>query len=423
MNNSFQQSRLYLSDLGIACALGRGKESVAHSLFKGSPSRQSERTLLSGKTIKVIDLPFEIDPRSIPQKAFSSRNNALLQLALEEIEPTVRQAIKRYGAHRVGVVLATSTSGMKEGETAFSQKSQQGTWPEVYTYSQQEVASPSLFTSHFFNLQGLSYTISTACSAGSKALCSAQRLLQADLCDAVIVGGVDTLCNMTLNGFDALGLLSKDLCNPFSKNRNGLTLGEGAAVFLMEKDTNNSLKDNAVEFLSSGETSDAYHMSSPDPSTTQAQRAIHEALSKANLTPQDIRYINLHGTATPMNDLVESHCISNVFDTTVSCSSTKALSGHTLGASGALEAGFLWLCLTYENQDPENKSSIPLPPHIWDHQADPEIAAIRFTSFQERIEPHQGKYHLLSTSFAFGGSNVALILSKLAETQPKTKRD
>lgn len=401
----------YLSDLGIACALGQGKDAVATSLFTGAASPQSSQTLLSGKTVTVMNLPFEVDPSFVSEKTFRSRNNALLQLALEEIASSVHQAIERYGPHRIAVILATSTSGMKEGEEALHQKITQGIWPETYVYSQQETASPSLFASHYFGLQGLSYTISTACSSASKALCSAQRLLQTGLCDAVIVGGVDTLCNMTLNGFDALGLVAKDLCTPFSKNRQGLTLGEGAAVFLMEKGNHDA--SGKIEFLSGGETCDAYHISSPEPSAHQAKQAIYQALEKAQLTPEDIAYVNLHGTATPLNDLVESHCISEVFGITLPCSSTKALSGHTLGACGALEAAFLWLCLAHEE-----KGSIPLPPHCWDHHVDPEIAPLHFAIHNAHVKPRGGRYHLISTSFAFGGSNAAVILSKDIEKEP-----
>jgi 3-oxoacyl-[acyl-carrier-protein] synthase-1 len=400
-----QTSPLYLPHLGIACALGYGKQAVAHSLFKGQSSLGSKKSLLSGMLTPVHGVPFSMPDLPPKFNDLNSRNNSLLRLALDEIAEGVQEALELYGSLRVGVILATSTSGMSVGEEGFSHKERTGYWPEGYEYSQQEIASPSIFASRYFGIQGPAYTISTACSSGSKALCSARRLIMAGICDAVIVGGVDTLCNLSLNGFDSLNLLSEKTCNPFSKNRSGITIGEGAAVFLMTKEKKSS--DLGIEFLSGGESSDSHHISSPDPNGEGSQTAIKDALEMASLGPQDIVYINLHGTATTLNDLIESHCIYRIFQSTVPCSSTKALTGHALGASGAIEAAFLWLSLSQEDG-----GTIPLPPHIWDGEKDPDLSPIRLSSIGERASPVKGKFSLMSNSFAFGGSNVSIILSK-----------
>jgi len=216
---------VYLPALGIVCSLGIGKEAVSQALFKGSTDTlNSHAFLLSGKIVPVARVLEELPDLPLAFKSLQSRNNCLLRLALDEIEGEVIQAKKNYGSSRVAVILATSTSGMLEGERGFTHREQRGEWPEDYHYEQQETASPSLFTSQYFGLEGPSYTISTACSSGSKALCSARRLINAGICDAVISGGVDTLCNLTLNGFDSLELLSDTICNPFSKNRKGINL-------------------------------------------------------------------------------------------------------------------------------------------------------------------------------------------------------
>jgi 3-oxoacyl-[acyl-carrier-protein] synthase-1 len=397
---------LSLPALGMACTLGAGKRAICQSLFGAHTSPLThQESLLSGRTTFVGRIPFELPALPLNLKFLDSRNNRLLRLALDEIEEAIHGAKEAYGAFRVGTVLATSTSGMKEGEQGFAIRQRTGKWPDQYHYGQQETASPSLFASHYCGVQGPSYTISTACSSGSKAFCSARRLIHAGFCDAVILGGVDTLCDLTLNGFDSLGVLSQTICNPLSKNRTGLTIGEGAAVFLMTRESLET--DTPIEFLGSGESSDAFHISAPDPEGMSAELAIREALSMAEIGIHDIGYINLHGTATSLNDKMESQCMNRIFGDTLLCSSTKALTGHTLGAAGAIEAGFLWLALSQEKN-----GTIPIPPHIWDGEKDPLLHPLRLSTPGERMAPINGRFTLMSNSFAFGGSNVSLIFSK-----------
>ena len=272
-----QPTTAYLPALGIVCALGQGKQQVSNALFGGQISDPSTYTqLISGRKVPILRVQSDLPHLPAEFKTLDSRNNRLLKMALDEIAPLVKKALEKYGKHRVGVILGTSSSGILEGENAFIYKKRSGNFPETYHYEQQETASPSIFTSRYFDLNGPSYTISTACTSGSKALCSAHRLLQANICDAVITGGVDSLCQTILNGFDSLDLISENICNPFSKNRDGITIGEGAAVFLMTKE---HLSDEApVEFLGGGESSDSYHISSPDPNGKGAELAIREGL-------------------------------------------------------------------------------------------------------------------------------------------------
>lgn len=398
-----QTIHTYLPALGIACPLGKGKQTVTQHLFNNQTSAAEYVTLLSGKRVPARYIPFELPELTRQFITLDSKNNRLLRVALDEVADAIQTAITRYGANRVSVVMATSTAGMLEEERGFAQKLHHGEWPKDYYYTQLELGSPSLFVAQYFALNGPAYTISTACSSGGKALCAAQRLIQAGICDAVITGGVDTLCNLTLNGFDSLELLSEKICTPFGQYRDGINIGEGAAVFLM---TREPLADNTVEFAGGGETSDAYHISSPDPTGKGAIAAIHAALQQANLTAADIDYINLHGTGTRLNDAMESDCTKTLFGNTP-CSSTKALTGHTLGAAGAIEAAFLWLALMQEQN-----GSVPLPPHSWDGVADPTLAQLHLTTVGERITATKNRFAMMSHSFAFGGSNVSVILTK-----------
>jgi 3-oxoacyl-[acyl-carrier-protein] synthase-1 len=269
-----------------------------------------------------------------------------------------------------------------------------GAWPHGYVYTRQELGNTAMFVARACGVRGPAYTISTACSSSGKVFASAARLIETGLCDAVLVGGADSLCRLTVNGFASLEAIAKDYCNPFSRNRDGINIGEGAAVFLMSREP------GAVALRGVGESSDAHHISAPDPAGTGAVQAMRLALAQAGLTPGDIGYVNLHGTATRLNDVMEGQAVASVFGADVGCSSTKALTGHMLGAAGACEAAFLWLAL--------RQADGALPPHIWDGDADAEIPPLRF------VEKNGGGpcTAMLSNSFAFGGSNVAVVLAR-----------
>ncbi len=354
---------LGLTALGIANCLGAGKREVAEALFQGSRAGLRTRTdLIPGRTVYVgaieADLP-ELAPALAP---FASRNNRLAQLALNEIGEEIDAAIAQYGRDRIAVVMGTSTSGIADGEAAFAFHAEHGVWPEGYDYRLQETGSLAEFVARSLGLTGPAYTIATACSSSGKALAAGARLIRAGFADAVLAGGVDSLCKMTVQGFAALECLSPGLCNPFSRDRDGINIGEGAAIFLMAP------QPAAIRLAGTGETSDAHHISAPDPTGKGAASAMAAALRQAGLTPADIAYLNLHGTATPLNDAMEGRAVHAVFGGATPCSSTKAMTGHTLGAAGACEAAFLWLTL-----NPATNPGNLLPPHICDGETDPEI--------------------------------------------------
>jgi len=246
----------------------------------------------------------------------------------------------------------------------------------------------------------VTYTVSTACSSSAKVFACARRLIAAGFADAAIVGGADSLCQMTVNGFNALQLLSASPCLPFSANRSGITLGEGAALFLLTPEPAD------IALLGVGESSDAHHMTSPDPEGLGAQRAMTAALEDAACGPEDVMYINLHGTASSLNDQAEAVGIAGIFgEETVPCSSTKGLTGHMLGAAGGCEAAFLCLQL-----DPALDTGL-LPVHAWDGMYDPALPRLRFVT-PGMPRPTGTHPAMLSNSFGFGGSNVALLLGR-----------
>ena len=383
----------YLNALGVICALGRGQADVSRSLFAGDCSgMRAESGWVPERVLPVAGVPGALATIPLELGQQSSRNNQLLLEAALQIDGEIRQAIQRYGAARVGIVLGTSTSGIDEASRGIARYLSDHRFPDDYDYQQQELSAPANFLADWLQLSGPAYVISTACTSSARALMSARRLLELGLCDAVICGGVDSLCKLTLNGFTALEAVSSERCNPFSVNRNGINIGEAAVLFLMTREP------APIALLGSGASCDAHHISAPEPTGKGALLAMRKALASARLKPEQIGYLNLHGTATQHNDAMESLAVANLFPDGVACSSTKPMSGHTLGAAGALEAAFCWLSLAHGR----------LPPHVWDGQADPGLPALQWARRGDTLK----KRCLMSNSFAFGGNNVSLIIAE-----------
>lgn len=388
---------IYLSDLAIINALGSGPEAVLENLLRGEQSGMHAcGPLLTGRSGVVGRVAGELAALPPDLAEYDCRNNRLLAATATQLESAIDALKSRFGPSRIAVIIGTSTSGIAEGEAAVAALAKEGKMPGAFHYRQQEIGTAAEFLTRYLGVDGPRYTISTACSSSAKAFASGRRLLDAGFCDAVIVGGSDSLCELTTNGFDALESMAPDVCNPFSANRNGINIGEGAALFLMSRDP------APVGLLGVGESSDAYHMSAPEPAGKGAEIAIRAALADAGLEPEQIAYINLHGTATIKNDEMESCVVDRVFGTGVQCSSTKSQIGHTLGAAGAQEIGLCWLLLDKMNEMRR------LPEHLWDGEADPELAAIGLTG----DDAHWEKGVFMSNSFAFGGSNVSVIIGR-----------
>ncbi|WP_266170214.1 beta-ketoacyl-[acyl-carrier-protein] synthase family protein [Dyella subtropica] len=391
--------KTYLNELGVICALGAGKAAVAEALFAGDHGGiRPEAGWVPGRDLPLAAV--RMDLPSIPEALAGhrdNRNNRLLLAAAQEIEAPIRAAIARYGSERIGVIIGTSTTGIDEAGQGIAGFRRDGAWPADYRYAHQELGGPAEFLAEWLDLAGPCYGISTACTSGARALLSARRLLRMGVCDAVLCGGADTLAGLPTNGFHALEALDDARCRPFSRNRRGINIGEAAALFLITREP------GPVELLGGGASSDAYHMSSPDPQGLGAQQAMRDALQDAGLDAAHIDYLNLHGTATEHNDSMESQAVAAVFAQGVPCSSTKSMTGHTLGAAGALEAAFCWLSLR------DSRAERRLPPHVWDGEADPALPALVFTQVGSHL-PAGGSRRLMSNSFAFGGNNTCLVL-------------
>lgn len=388
---------VFLPCLGIVSPLGHGKRANANGLFAGSTTGIVRRTdLVPGEAAVVGAVPELPLPPFRASGRFRSPTHRLLEMAHGEIEGDVAAAIRRYGAARVAVVIGTSTSGIAAMDTALAARDAGGAWPDGFDWHVEELGGVAEYAAELAGARGLAFAVSTACSSSANALGSARRLIETGMADAVLVGGVDALSRMTVAGFRALQLTAPGPCRPLSVNRDGINVGEGAALFLM------TAEPAPVSLRGVGASTDAYHISAPDPSGRGAIAAMAEALDEAGVAPQGLTYINLHGTGTALNDAMEAAAIGGLVGTGVPCGSTKGMTGHTLGAAGAIEAAFLWLALSREFGDER------LPPHVWDDAPDPALPPLRLVRPGDRRP--SGAACMLSNSFAFGGSNCALVL-------------
>jgi len=386
---------LAISHYTLSTALGAGRAATLGSLRAG-------RSGLAPASFLDVDLSTWIgevaglDAARLPPGLadFDCRNNRLAWLGLQQdgFADSVRAARKRWGAHRVAVLLGTSTAGLLETELAYRRRGSGGELPADVRYQErQNTYSLGAFVTHAFDLRGPSWVVSTACSSSAKVFASATRLIAAGLVDAAIVGGVDSLCQTTLYGFNSLELLSREVCRPWDAQRRGLSIGEGAAFALLEREA------SAPQgwLLGVGESSDGYHMSTPHPGGAGAMAAMRAALADAALAPSHIGYVNLHGTATPSNDASEDRAVHAVFGPATPCSSTKGATGHTLGAAGGVEAAICLLTLKHGL----------MPGGLNVRELDP---ALELNYLRENREAPLCA--VLSNSFGFGGTNVSLVL-------------
>jgi 3-oxoacyl-[acyl-carrier-protein] synthase-1 len=341
-----------------------------------------------------------VDAQRLPPalQKFDCRNNRLAELALlqDGFLDAVRAAVDRYGPRRVGVFIGTSTAGVLQTELAYRERDGggSGALPAWFHYATTHNSfSVADYVRRRCGLTGPAVALSSACASSAKAFGSARRMIEADLIDAALVGGTDSLCLTTLYGFHSLQLSSPAPCRPFDVARDGISIGEAAAFALLQR-APDSLDGDAVLLLGVGESSDAYHMSAPHPEGLGARRAMQSALAAASLDPDDIDYINLHGTGTPSNDRSESQAVTSLFGATTPCSSTKGATGHTLGAAGALEAVISALSL---------RNGL-MPGGVHTTRVDPTL-----TAHYIRDNKRARVTRVLSNSFGFGGTNCSLI--------------
>jgi len=399
-NNHALMTPVAITAYSALSACGAGNRALYQSLA----NNRSALTSLS-----LFNIPFPAYVGEIKQPLMSIREqladyncrNAQVALtALNDAEGGVRTAVEaakaKYGAHRIGVIIGTSTSGLYETEAAYGVLLDTGNMPDDFHFvTEHAYQATGRFMQLELGLTGVCFAISTACSSGAKAIAAGQRLINAGICDAVLVGGVDTLCRLTLRGFRSLELVASQPCTPMDRNRQGISIGEAAGLMLLEK----CHKDNAdrMKVLAVGESTDAHHMSTPHPEGEGAALAMRHALQLAGLQAGAVDYLNLHATATKINDHIESRAVFSVFGDSVPCSGTKGMTGHTLGAAGALETIIGLLALQYQ--------FIPGTQGLQILDDDCQCQVIKAPLSKKNIQI------AMSNSFGFGGNNASVIVA------------
>lgn len=323
--------------------------------------------------------------------AYDTRLARIVAVAVAELDGPLARARARWGRDRVAVLLGTSTGGIGESEQAYAHHRVHGALPAGYSVETSHALDATLpVVAALADLAGPAYVLSTACSSSAKVFAAAQRLIHLGVCDAALVGGVDSLCQLTIRGFAGLEVLSAAPCRPFCRDRAGINIGEGAALCLLEREG-----EGPARLLAVGESSDAYHMTSPHPDGLGARLAMERALQAAGLAPGDVDHINAHGTGTRQNDSAEGAAIAGLFGPGMTVVATKGYTGHQLGAAGATEVAFTVIAI----------AGGFVPMSVGAAPVDPEIA-VRVTTAREAMRTRAA----ISNSFAFGGSNVSVLV-------------
>jgi len=385
----------------VTTAVGRGADALLRALRERRGGlRPCGFDAYEGCHFELPTWIGEVDAlrRPVPEALarFDCRNNRLLEDALlqDGFAARVAEARERYGRSRIATILGTSTGGLLQAEAAYARRDAGGRLPADFLYMETlNASSTAVYAALRLGLDGPAWTVSTACSSGAKAFAAAERLIRAGLADAAVVGGCDSLCLTTLAGFGSLQLLSSQPCRPFDVARDGISIGEGAGLALLER-VDAPGAAGGVRLLGYGESSDGHHMSSPHPSGLGAELAMRDALARAGLAPAEVDYLNLHGTATPANDQAEAQAVRRVFGETVDCSSTKAWFGHLLGAAGAVEALVCVLAIEAGLKPGTLNLDTPDPACAIRVLADNQDAPVAVA---------------MSNSFGFGGSNCSVV--------------
>lgn len=384
---------------GLVCAAGIGRAALAQAV---ATQRSALRPNDFGATPLATWIgrvaAIESEPLPPPLRAWDCRATRLAWLALQSdgFAATVAAARDRVGAARIGVVLGTAAATIGASEQAYRDLDVDGGFPAALRNERLHTPHAlAAFVQEALALQGPGLTISTACSSSAKAFATAERWLQLALVDAVVVGGVDALCDSLLFGFNALGLVDAQPCRPFDAARRGISVGEAAGFALLERGP------GALQLMGHGESNDSHHMSSPHPRGLGAEAALDDALARAGIAAAAVDYVNLHGTATTLNDEVEAALVARRYAAGVHASATKGLTGHTMGAAGIVEAALCALAL----EDGLLSGSTPTP------AADPAFGAVFAGQFM--AQPTRRRIRIAAShSFGFGGSNAVLVFGR-----------
>ena len=390
------KKRIFLSQPALICCAGMNAADLYKACLTGDRSgfimKETGGKKYPVGQIKTELANVEIEDFGVPVYSSQTRIIKIINTALCQIEKQIEKLISKYGVENIGVCFGSCDNGSEASFAAHNTFFKNGSFPDNFNLRYQSTSLIAEFAAKKFKLGGPVFTAATACASGATAIMRGAELIRAGVCKAVIAGGADIVSQTVLLGFTALEAVSDELTNPFSKNRKGINLGEGAAFFILDTD---EISD--VELLGAGESSDAYHMTAPGTDGEGPVKAMKAALADAQIESDKIDYINLHGTGTGLNDKAESLALKKMFKNHVPASSTKPITGHTLGAAGALEAAICWMAIN------EKKG---LPVHVWDGVYDEEAP------FLPADPSHGAPSVCMSNSFAFGGCNVSLILGR-----------
>ena len=420
---------LYLSKPGVMSCAGNNIDQLWDAVTKGRQDNIKKVKACNGEeyfAARIDDSQLEPSAARFDMKIIRIEN-----AALEQIADDVKTVLEKYGPDRIAVCIGSCDNGTEFSLAGHRKYFADGEFPADYSLEIQGADYVATFAAEKFGLRGPAITFATACSSSAGAIIKAAEMIKGGIADAAIVGGIDIASDTTLIGFSALEAVSSEITNPFSKNRHGITLGDGAAFFVLSREPvvsiqslrEHSTTDNTVKLLGWGESADAYHMTSPDPSGAGAEKAIRRAMESAGVTTEQVGYINLHGTGTKFNDSMEAKAVAAIFgeagvggadgNPEVPVSTTKPITGHTLGAAAALEAAICWKALT-ENKE---KKDITLPLQVWDGERDEELPALNIVdgkaggTGKAGLAGREGELKVcLSNSFAFGGANACLVL-------------
>ena len=390
-----------LLDFGVINSISKNKEKLYENYFLNTPNGLKENGDYSYNNDKKFTLG-KIEKEFFDFELENPYNNKINKMALHSInqlKPIIDEARKIYGKNRIGVIVGTCENGSDETKDFILNGS---VIDEKRILIMQSLNICCDFIQKYFDVKGISFTISTACTSSANAIISADELIKSGIIDVAIVGGADVVTDTVVYGFDSLDIVDYNKINSFSRNRKGINLGEGAAFFILAKENFINAKD-AIILKGYESNSDSHHITSPDTEAKSTSACINNALKKSNLKINDIDYINLHGTGTILNDIMESETINKVGAENIFCSSSKTAFGHTIGAAGAMELGVCYLALSSFN-----KEKI-IPRHLYDGEYDNNLKKINLSTEKISLEKLN---NCMSVSFGFGGSNTCLIIGK-----------
>lgn len=397
------KEKLFLSKPGIACAAGLNADDFWTALTTGNQDGLVKVKTHSGREFYAAKIADGALKKTSAR--YDMRVIQIEDLALAQIEKEIQEAKNKFGADRIAVCVGCCDNGSEFSVAGHREYFEKGAFPKNYSLEIQSADYPATYAKEKFGLKGPSYVFATACSSSGSAIIKAAQMIEAGIVDAAIVGGVDVASDTVLLGFDSLEAVSERKTNPFSKNRSGITIGEGAAFFVLSKEK------SQVQLLGFGESADASHMTAPLADGSGALAAMKEALKNSGLKAEQIDYVNLHGTGTKLNDSMEAKATARLFGSLcdkIPVSSTKPMTGHALGASSAIELAAC--CCSIVKNEKKEIGQAKLPLHLYDGEADPDLPKLNFVQNDTTIDR---KINVcMSNSFGFGGCNVSLIIGK-----------